>query len=60
MYRRSVAYSGAIAVIGLILTSRSWPDLRLLQILLPFTFGLAAGVTFNRGRRGGTTSPSLS
>jgi len=48
MNRRDFFIAAAVAVLGVVITARQYPQLRTLQILLPFAFGMAAGVLFGR------------
>jgi hypothetical protein len=50
MNRRNYLIAGFYAVLGLWFTAHEYPQLRTLQILLPFAFGLAAGVALGRAR----------
>jgi hypothetical protein len=43
--------AAAIALIGLALTGALWRSLHVVQVLLPFTFGVAAGVRLGMGMR---------
>jgi hypothetical protein len=50
MNRRDVLLSTTYAILGLVFTFSAYPQLRPLQILLPFVFGGAAGVSLGRAR----------
>ena len=50
MFQRSYLVALCFAVIGMILITRAFPDMRPLQIFLPFAFGVAVGVALGRAR----------
>jgi len=58
MSRRYLVLSAFFAITGVFFTARSFPALRPLQILLPFIFGLAAGVALGRALPGLLTRAS--
>ncbi len=46
----AILSAGAVSVVGLVITSSRWPELHVIQVLLPYVFGLAAGILYGRGR----------
>ncbi|GJG89801.1 hypothetical protein tb265_49820 [Gemmatimonadetes bacterium T265] len=50
MPRNRLYVAAAIALFGLVFCFSRWPAVSALQIVIPFVFGLAAGVMYGRGR----------
>ena len=49
MNRKSIAIVVVFLVVGLVFPATRWPNVRTIQILLPFLSGLIVGVSLIRG-----------